>query len=179
MLVTSSTQTASQEVPQQKGSLAQIRLTQPGVSGGSSHPPVRDGPTLQSVCAHVPMLAAQARLPQTVRIAFTQWPSQKPEQQNGSVAQTAVTQGSHAAVSGGPTAQGGCAQEWASAHTTPLFCILGPAEAAPAGPSHQAMTGLTRYQKTEPGAGVSVRTGAVEGLAVVVLQHASQLVVRS
>src|SRR5262245_21061099 len=125
------------------------------------------------------MLAAQARLPQTVRIAFTQWASQKPEQQNGSAAQTAVTQGSHAAGSGGPSAQGGCAQEWASGHTTPLFCILGPDEADPAAPSHQAMTGLTRYQKSDPAGGVSARTAPVEGLAVVVRQHASQLGVRS
>jgi hypothetical protein len=71
MLVTFSTQPASQPVVQQAGVSEQIRLTQLGV-GGSSHPAARAAPAAHTGCGHVPWLAGQATLPQIVRPSPTQ-----------------------------------------------------------------------------------------------------------
>src|SRR5262245_50200133 len=98
-----------------------MRLTQPGVTGGSSQPGGRDEPTLQWVCAHVPWLALHVRLPQNVRTSFTHCPSQNVPQQNGSASQIALTQALHAGTSAPPTVQVACVQVWASGQIPPLF----------------------------------------------------------
>ena len=126
-----------------------MRLTQPGVTGGSSHPGVRAFPAVQCVCAQVPWLAEQARLPQTFRTSSTQVASQKPPelvQQVWSSAQTAATHGSHPATSGPPTSHFECEQAPAPGQSRELFWVRGPADAEPAEPSQYWTTGLTRYQ---------------------------------
>ena len=110
MLVTFSTQPASQPVVQQAGVSEQMRPTQPGV-GGSSHPATRAAPAAHTECAHAPWLAAQERLSQIVLTSPTQVESQLVPQQYESEAQMAAMHGSHVGTSATPTSQCECGQD--------------------------------------------------------------------